>query len=126
MRAGILIGTVAMTLGVIASGAPASAEPCPPEVCSIPGLPGLPGGALPFLPSSMSDLPPQLSQYPGGGDRPWDQGDSANIFNTPAPDAPYPAQLPPGLVEQGKQWMNAATGEPNSPAYPQPAPFPGG
>lgn len=87
---------MAAAFGIIASGAPANAEPCPPEICSIPGIPGLPGGGLGFLPQSMGDLPPQLSQYPGGwGDSPWNgwnQRDSIDIFNTPAPEAP--AQAP--------------------------------
>ncbi|MUM16951.1 hypothetical protein BI330_11235 [Mycobacterium sp. CBMA 623] len=115
MRAGILIGTAFVTFGVIASAAPAVAEPCPPEVCSVPGLPGLPSGGIPFMPSSMSDLPPQLSRYEGWGDpQPdwWNQGEDLG-------PAPAPAQLPPGLVEQGLRWMDGANGAP--PMYPPPA-----
>ncbi len=102
MRAGILIGTAAAALGVMASGAPAYAEPCPPEICYVPGIPGVPSGVLNMLPQSMGDLPPQLSQYPGGwGDQSWggwNQRDSIDIYNTPAPEAPVPA--PGGIVPQ--------------------------
>ncbi|GLE55250.1 hypothetical protein BKG69_23100 [Mycobacteroides chelonae] len=99
MRAGILIGTAAAALGVIASSAPASAEPCPPEVCSIPGLPG---GSLPFNPQ-MSDLP----QDPMWMGQAWDwlsKRDNTGMFDTPGAadfirsqpsDAWVPEQAPP-------------------------------
>lgn len=110
MRAGILIGMVAAVLGVMASGAPASAEPCPPEICYVPGIPGVPSGVLNMLPQSMGDLPPQLSQYPGGwGDQGWggwNQRDSIDIHDTPAPEPPaseigVPQQEPPAASPGG-------------------------
>ncbi|RIS71855.1 Uncharacterised protein [Mycobacteroides abscessus subsp. abscessus] len=95
MRAGILIGTAVAALGVIAGVAPAHAEPCPPEICYVPAIPGVPSGVLNMLPQSMGDLPPQLSQYPGGwGDQRWggwNQRDSIDIYDTPAPEVPAPA-----------------------------------
>lgn len=95
MRAGILIGTAVAALGVVAGVAPAHAEPCPPEICYVPAIPGVPSGVLNMLPQSMGDLPPQLSQYPGGwGDQRWggwNQRDSIDIYDTPAPEVPAPA-----------------------------------